>query len=88
MPVIMRHVRLAVARPLRRHAMSIVEVYQTVATRIMQSKGITQAVRPFRRRLDPFELKFQPIALFEVMDTTIERQQCVLVRNDNPLIIS
>lgn len=55
--------------------MGIVEADQAGAARAVQRKRVTQPVRPFRCRLCPFDLEFQPIALFEMMNTTIEGEQ-------------
>jgi hypothetical protein len=50
----------------------------------MQREGVTQTVRAFRRQRAAFDLEFQPVALFEVMDAAIKRKQKLkgmLVRN-------
>jgi hypothetical protein len=71
--------------------MRIVEPDQPIAVRVMQGEGVAQTVRTLRRRLAPFDLELQPIALFEVVDAAIKPQQelkCVLVRNRPPLWLS
>ena len=55
--------------------MSIVKADEPVSIRVVQRQGVAQPVRPFRRRLCPLGLEFEPVALFEVMDATIKRQQ-------------
>ena len=83
MPVIVRHTRLAKARTSWWHAVGIVETDEAPAGWIVQSEGIAQSVRPFRRRLRPLDLELEPIALFEMVYAAVERQeefQCMLVR--------
>jgi hypothetical protein len=74
-PVVMLHLRLAEARPLCRHPMSVVEPHQLRAVRRVQREGVAQPMRPLRRRRYPLDLELEPVALFEVMDTAIEGQQ-------------
>jgi hypothetical protein len=84
MPMIMLRARLSETRALRRHAVSIVKTGQPIAIGIVQRERIAQSVRPFRRRLRPPGLEFQPITLLEVMNAAIEPQQkveCLFVGN-------
>jgi hypothetical protein len=55
--------------------MRIVKSDQPPAVRIVQRERIAQAVGPLRRRCDLPDLEFQPIALFEMMNTPVERQE-------------
>jgi hypothetical protein len=69
---------------LRRHTVRIVKSDQPLAVRVMQCERIAQPMWPLCRRLDPFDLKFQPIPLFEVVNQSVKPEQkfqCVFVRN-------
>ena len=57
-------------RAARRHAHC--RIRQPLAQRIMQGKGVAQTVRTFRRRLYARDLRFQPVAFFEMVHTSIE----------------
>jgi hypothetical protein len=57
------------------HPMGIVEPNQAGAGRIVQRKRIAKTMRPFRCRRCPPDFEFQPIALVEMMNATIERKQ-------------
>lgn len=62
--------------------MRVVEANELVAAWIVQGERITQPMWPFRRRLPAFDLELDPVALFEVVDAAIERQQelkCVVI---------
>jgi hypothetical protein len=86
-PVVMLRHRFSKAGATWRHAVGIVEADQPVAVRIMQRKRIAQPMRPFWRRFGALDPEFQPIALFEVMNTAVEVEQefqCVFVRNRPP----
>jgi hypothetical protein len=66
----------------------IVEPDQAVAVRVVERQCVTQPIRPFGRRLCPFELEFHPITLRKKVDAPVEAQQefqCVLVGNGIPL---
>ena len=68
--------------------MGVVKAYQPRAVRIVQRERVAQAVRSLWRWRSPFNLEFQPIALFEVVYAAIEREQkfqCVFVRNGHLL---
>jgi hypothetical protein len=64
--------------------MGIIEPHEPPSVWVMQGQSVAQPMRPLRRWLGAFELEFQPIALVEVVDAAIKRQQefkCMLVRN-------
>ena len=72
------------------HAVCIVEAYEPGSVRIMQCERISQPMRTLRRRRHPRNLEFEPMALFEVVDATIECQQkfkCVVVGNGEPFLV-
>jgi len=81
-PVIVRHAWPAKPRAVRQHSVGIVETNQPIAVRIVQRERVAQPMRTFLRRHDPLDLEFQPVAVFEMMNAAIKRQQklqCVLV---------
>jgi hypothetical protein len=53
----------------------IVEAKDAGACRIMQGERVTQPVRSLGGWVRPLDFEFQPIALFEVVDSSVERQQ-------------
>ena len=74
-------------RSQRRHAVGVIEAHEPVALGIMQGEGVAKPMRTLGRSVHALDLKFQPIALFEMMDAPIERQQelkRVFVRNRPP----
>ena len=82
--MIVLRARLSETRAMRCHAVGIVKADQPIAVRIVQRERIAQSVRPFRRRLRPPGLEFQPVALLEVMNAAIKPQQeveCMFVGN-------
>lgn len=70
--------RLAAALETRasgRDVVRIVEPDESRATWRVQGEGVGQAVWPFRRHRLPNDLKLEPVASFQVMNTAVERQQ-------------
>jgi hypothetical protein len=55
--------------------MSIVETNKAFATGSMQRKRIRHAIWPTLRRLDAFNLEFDPVTLFEIMDSPVKGEQ-------------
>ena len=55
--------------------MRVVETDQPYALRIVQCERIAEPVRPLCRWRDALELELEPVALFEVMNAPIERQE-------------
>jgi len=55
--------------------MSIVEANKAFSMGTMQRKRIRYAVWPMLRRLHAFNLEFDPIALFEIMDSPMKGEQ-------------
>ena len=84
MPMVVRCVAFAVGRTRRRHAVRVVETEQAMTAQVVEPERIPQPVWSFGRGCQSFDLEFQPIALFEDVDTPVERQQefeCVVLRN-------
>jgi hypothetical protein len=55
--------------------MRVVEPDQPGAVRRMQCERVRQAVWPLLGCLDALDLELEPVALFEMMDAPIEREQ-------------
>jgi hypothetical protein len=55
--------------------MSVVEPDETRSIRRVQRERIPQAVRPSWRRFNPADFEFEPIAVLEIVDTPVERQE-------------
>jgi hypothetical protein len=83
-PMVVFRVPPAIPGPCVGYAVGVVEAHQALAVGGMQGEGIGQAVRTLRRWRSAFDLELQPIAVSEVADAPIERQQifeCVPVGN-------
>ena len=55
--------------------MRIVKAGEPIAIRVVQRERVARSMWPFRCRDRPFDLEFEPITLFEVMDAAVKRQQ-------------
>ena len=69
--------------------MSVVEPEQAVSIWIVQCKCVAQSMGPFRCRRNAGNLKFNPIALFEMMNAPVESQKkfkAVFAWNKSPFI--
>ena len=55
--------------------MGVIETNKPVSIGIVQGEGVAQAVGTLRRRLHAADLEFQPVAFFEMVHASIERQQ-------------
>jgi hypothetical protein len=75
MPVIAGLAAALEPRAPGRHVVRIVESDQARAVRRVEGERVGQAVRPFRGRLDEGDFELEPVALLEVMNAPIERQQ-------------
>jgi hypothetical protein len=75
MPMVMIDGASLEARAFCAYAMGIIEPDQSRPFGVMQRERVAQPVRPFRRRCRAPDLELDPVALFEVMDASIERQQ-------------
>jgi hypothetical protein len=62
-------------RALGRHIVRVVEADQSRPVGRVKRKRIGQAVRPVLGCLDARNFEFKPVALFEMMDTSVEREQ-------------
>jgi hypothetical protein len=55
--------------------MSVIEADEPLAVWCMQCECIGEAMWPLLCRLDASDLEFDPVAIFEMMDTPVEGQQ-------------
>jgi len=74
-PVIARPRAALESRTTPGDPMSIVEANKAFSMGTMQRKRIRYAVWPMLRRLHAFNLEFDPIALFEIMDSPMKGEQ-------------
>lgn len=75
MPVIARFGSALEPRAAGRDVVSVVESHQAGAVRRVQRERVRQAMRSLRRHVNATYLELDPVTLFEMMDTSIERQQ-------------
>src|SRR5450755_724027 len=79
---------------LGRHAVGIVKADQARAIRCVQRERVGQAVRSLLGCLDALDFKLYPIALFEMVNAPIEREQefesvlavHIMSRHDNKVL--
>jgi hypothetical protein len=75
MPMVVRHTWLPKARIWRIHRMGVVEAHDPVAVGIVQRQRIAKPMRARWRLLTTPDFEFQPIALLQMVDAAIEREQ-------------
>ncbi len=75
MPMIVLVLGWTKARTQRRRSVGVVKADKPLPIGVVQREGVAQSVGTLRRRLHAGNLEFEPVALFEVVHASIERQK-------------